>query len=60
MYCFELVENDKRSMIDGVNKIKDDLQPMEDDFDMMEDDLVIMEDVQNLLFPLKLGPSQGI
>ena len=32
-------------MIDGVSKIKDDLQPMEDDFDMMED-------YQNLLFPL--------
>ena len=32
-------------MIDGVSKIKVDLQPMEDDFDLMEDD-------QNLLFPL--------
>ena len=32
-------------MIDGVSKIKDDLQPMDDDFDMMEDG-------QNLLFPL--------
>ena len=42
---FELVGNDERSMIDGVSKIKDDLQPMEDDFDLMEDD-------QNLLFPL--------
>ncbi len=31
-------------MIDGVSKIKYDLQP-KDDFDMMEDD-------QNLLFPL--------
>ena len=47
-----MVENDKRSMIDGVSKIKDDLQPMDDDFDMMEDDLVMMEDGQNLLFPL--------
>ena len=37
-------------MIDGVSKIKDDLQPMEDDFDMMEDDKKI--------FPLnELGPS---
>ena len=49
---FELIRNDERSMIDGVSKIKDDLQPMEDDFDMMEDDLVMMEDDQNLLFPL--------
>ena len=41
-------------MIDGVSKIKDDLQPMEDDFDLMEDD-------QNLLFPLNLlGPSEFI
>ena len=40
-------------MIDGVSKIKDDLQPMEDDdFDMMEVDLVMMEDDQNSLFPL--------
>ena len=31
-------------MIDGVIKIKDDLQPMEDEFDMMEDDLVMMEE----------------
>ena len=36
-------------MIDGVSKIKDDLQPMDDDFDMMEDDLVMMEDGQNFL-----------
>ena len=49
-----MVGNDERSMIDGVSKIKDDLQPMEDDFDMMEDDLVMMEDDQNLLFPLNL------
>ena len=48
-----MVGNDERSIIDGVSKIKDDLQPMEvDDFDMMEDDLVMMEDDQNLLFPL--------
>ena len=47
-----MVGNDERSMIDGVIKIKDDLQPMEDDFDMMEDDLFMMEDDQNLLFPL--------
>ena len=41
-------------MIDGVSKIKDDLQPMEDDdFDMMEDDLVMMEDDQNC-FSFKL------
>ena len=33
-------------MIDGVSRIKDDLQPMEDDFDMMEGDLVMMEDGQ--------------
>ena len=39
-------------MIDGVIKIKDDLQPMEDDFDIMEDDLVMMEDYRNLLFLL--------
>ena len=39
-------------MIDGVSKIKDDLQPMEVDFDMAEDDLVKMEDDQNFLFPL--------
>ena len=40
-------------MIDGVNKIKEDLQLMEDDeFDMMVDDLVMMEDDLNLLFPL--------
>ena len=39
-------------MIDGVSKIKDDLQPMEVDFDMMEDDLVMMEDYRNLLFLL--------
>ena len=57
-----MVENDKRSVIDGVSKIKDDLQPMEDDdFDMMEDDLVMMEDDQNLWFPLnQLGPSESI
>ena len=36
-------------MIDGVSKIKDDLQPMEDDFDMTEGDLVMMEDGQNFL-----------
>ena len=48
-------------MIDGVIKIKDDLQPMEDKFDMMEDDLVMMEDDQNLWFPLnQLGPSESI
>ena len=58
MICFELVGNDERSMIDGVSKIKDDLQPMEDDFDMMEDDLVMMED-DHKLFPLnELGPSE--
>ena len=59
---FELVGNDERSMIDGVSKIKDDLQPMEDDdFDMMEDDLVMMEDDQNLLFPFnQLGQSESI
>ena len=45
MECFELVGKHKRNKIDGVSKIKDDLQPMEDGFDMMEDD-------QNLLFPL--------
>ena len=39
-------------MIDGVSKIKDDLQPMEVDFDMAEDDLVKMEDDQKNLFPL--------
>ncbi len=39
-------------MIDGVSKIKDDLQPMDGDCDMMEDDLVMMEDGQNLLFLL--------
>ena len=39
-------------MIDGVSKIKDDLQPMEVDFDMVEDDLVKMEDDQIFLFPL--------
>ena len=39
-------------MIDGVSKIKDDLQPMEDVFDIMKDDLVMMEDDQNLIFPL--------
>ena len=39
-------------MIDGVSKIKDDLQPMEVDFDMAEDDLVKMEDDQFFLFPL--------
>ena len=44
-----MVGNDERSMIDGVSKIKDDLQPMEDDFDMMEGDLVMMEDGQNFL-----------
>ena len=36
-------------MIDGVIKIKEDLQPMEDDFDMMEGDLIMMEDGQNFL-----------
>ena len=46
---FELIGNDERSMIDGVSKIKDDLQPMEDDFDMMEGDLVMMKDGQNFL-----------
>ena len=44
-----MVGNDERSMIDGVSKIKDDLQPMEDDFDMMEGDLVMMKDGQNFL-----------
>ena len=47
---FELVGNDKKSMIDG--KIKDDLQFIRDDFDMMKDELVMMGDDQNLLFPL--------
>ena len=28
-------------MIDGISKIKDDLQPMEVDFDMADDDLVM-------------------
>ena len=42
-----MVGSDERSMIDGVSKIKDDLQSTEDDFDMMEDDLVMMEDDQN-------------
>ena len=38
-------------MIDGVSKIKDDLQLMEDDdFDMMEHDLLMMEDDQNCYF----------
>ena len=37
-------------MIDGVSKIKDDLQPMEVDFDMAEDDLVKMEDDQIIYF----------
>ena len=46
-----MVENDKRSMIDGVSKIKDDLPPMEDDFDMMEGDLVMMEYDKKNLFP---------
>ena len=41
---FELVGNYERRMIDGVSKIKDDLQLMEDDFDTMEDDFVMMED----------------
>ena len=45
-------------MIDGISKIKVDLQPMEDDFDMMEDNLVMMEN-DHLLFPL-LGPSESI
>ena len=49
---FELVGNDKKSMIDGVSKIKDDLQFIKDDFDMMKDELVMMGDDQNLLFPL--------
>ena len=49
---FRMVGSDERSMIDGVSKIKDDLQHMEDDFDMMKDNLVMMEDDQNLLFPL--------
>ncbi len=49
MYCCELVGNHVRSMIHGVSKIKDDLQPMEDDFDMMEGDLVMMKDGQNFL-----------
>ena len=47
-----MVGNDERSIIDGVSKIKDDLQPMEVDFDMAEDDLVKMEDDQIFLFPL--------
>ena len=40
------------SMVDGVCKIKDNLQPMRDDFDMMEVDLlllVIMDDDQNVI-----------
>ena len=49
MQCFELVGKHVRNMIDGVSKIKDDLQPMEDDFDMMEGDLVMMKDGQNFL-----------
>ena len=44
-------------MIDGVIKIKDDLQPMEDDFDMMEDALVMMEDDQSLIFPSSVMPT---
>ena len=44
-------------MIDGVSKIKEDLQLMEDDFDTMED--VMMEDDKKI-FPLnKLGPSES-
>ena len=37
------------SMVDGVCKIKDNLQPMKDDFDMMEVDLVMMDDDQNVI-----------
>ena len=51
IWCFELVGNDERSMIDVVSKINDDLQPMENDFDIMEDDLVMMEN-DHLWFPL--------
>ena len=40
--------SDERTMIDGVSKIKDDLQHMEKDFDMMEDELVMMDDDQDL------------
>ena len=40
--------SDQRSMIDGVSKIKDDLQPIEVDFDMMEDDLVMMHSCPNI------------
>ena len=49
-----MVGSGERTMIDGVSKIKDDLQHM-------ENDLVMMEDDQNLLFPLNsLGPSGSI
>ena len=41
-------------MIDGVSKIKDDLQPMEVDFDIAEDDLVKMEDDQFFFISFKL------
>ena len=41
-------------MIDGVSKIKDDLQPMEVDFDMAEDDLVKMEDDHIFFISFKL------
>ncbi len=41
-------------MIDGISKIKDDLQPMEVDFDMAEDDLVKMEDYQIFFISFKL------
>ena len=37
------------SMVDGVCKIKDNLQPMKDDFDMMEVDLVMMDNDQNVI-----------
>ena len=37
------------SMVDGVCKLKDNLQPMEDDFDMMEVDLVMMDNDQNVI-----------
>ena len=37
------------SMVDGVCKIKDNLQPMKDDFDMIEVDLVMMDNDQNVI-----------